>query len=128
MSSKTVKETLAEIGPNDIIKVSWCDASITINTRGKVDNQIIATYKWNIGYYWDVIPDKLYGVPHLVLVSLESHPDNPTVISIPVSVITKIELIGPNERIKSLSCVGMPFLTGKYVKIAARGDGIGERR
>lgn len=125
-SNINVREILSKVGPYDVIQVFWLDASVTTNTKGKINNKVIATYKWSIGQFYDIITDKTYGIEHLVLISVDSHPDNPIVISIPLGSVANVKPVDlDHDRIKSVNRLGIPFLTGRYVKIIERGEGIG---
>jgi hypothetical protein len=110
---------------HDIIEIHFVDAAKIENVTS-LSNKVIATYKKLIGLYRCVQVDATYGVAHLLIEDLtEGTIDRPTLYSVPVPIIMKIEIIN-RKMIKTASAVGVSMLTGGIVKIRQQEDGIGE--
>ena len=122
-SNIDVREILDGVAPYDVIEILWLDASVTTNTKNKINNKVIATYIRLIAQFIDIVEDSTYGVEHLILATIESHPDNPTIISIPLASVVNVHPIDMERmRIKRVGTIGHPFLTGSYVKVISGRD------
>src|SRR4030043_66934 len=115
----TVEDTIAELEVGDIIEVKWVDAckvnSIIFNQI--LENRTFATYKKSLGEFHAIKADKLYHFKFVVLIQ-DCHNKRYTIISIPIASITAITILKKTQKLKHVTDIGVPYLTGKSIKVS----------
>jgi len=124
---KAVEQEIQELEYLDLIEVKWLDACRFMNAKPtKITNQIFATYKKVVGWFFMVKLDKLYREPYLIIITEQTN-GRINIVSIPLKVVMKITRIPEKGYRKEMSATGTPYLQGGRVsRYRIISQGVGE--
>jgi len=122
-----IELALSEVQEGDIIEVHFLDCSRCQNVR-KVTNKDFATYKKVVGRFWRIEMDALYQEEYIILWSVLTDYEKRDIISVPMATVQRITIFSEEKvRLKNMSNVGMPMLTGSDAKPVMSEEGVGEQ-